>query len=194
MIISHAHGFIFLKTRKTAGSSIEATLYPHLGPDDIITGSDRDGTPRRNVDADFSGHEGWRRIRDLAGEDNFRSYYRFCIERNPWDKTVSDWLYKRDVLGAFAGGLGEYMVKDAPTEWHKYAKREHLIFEPHRFEDLGWLFPKLCRQIGLPPIGLVHRLKVNPSRDDYRRYYDDETRDRVAEMFAREIEHFGYSF
>ena len=43
MIISHKHKFIFFKTRKTAGSSIQVTLAKHCGEDDIITGQYRDG-------------------------------------------------------------------------------------------------------------------------------------------------------
>jgi len=37
VIISHAHRFIFLKTKKTAGTAIEATLSQLCGPNDIIT-------------------------------------------------------------------------------------------------------------------------------------------------------------
>jgi hypothetical protein len=37
MIISHEHKFIFLKTKKTAGTSIELTLSRLCGPDDIIS-------------------------------------------------------------------------------------------------------------------------------------------------------------
>jgi hypothetical protein len=37
MIISRLHNFIFIKTRKTAGSSIETALAAHAGPDDIVT-------------------------------------------------------------------------------------------------------------------------------------------------------------
>lgn len=37
MIISHAHRFVFIKTRKTAGTSIEIELSKHCGPEDIIT-------------------------------------------------------------------------------------------------------------------------------------------------------------
>jgi hypothetical protein len=37
MIISHTHKFIFLKTKKTAGTSIELALSRLCGPDDIIT-------------------------------------------------------------------------------------------------------------------------------------------------------------
>jgi hypothetical protein len=37
MIVSHKHKFVFIKTRKTAGTSVEVALSKHCGPDDIIT-------------------------------------------------------------------------------------------------------------------------------------------------------------
>ena len=37
MIVSHKHKFIFLKTKKTAGTSIELALTKLCGDDDIIT-------------------------------------------------------------------------------------------------------------------------------------------------------------
>lgn len=37
MIISHKHQFIFIKTRKTAGTSLEIALSKFLGPDDVVT-------------------------------------------------------------------------------------------------------------------------------------------------------------
>jgi hypothetical protein len=37
MIASFTHGFVFIKTRKTAGTSIEISLSMACGPDDIVT-------------------------------------------------------------------------------------------------------------------------------------------------------------
>lgn len=37
MIVSYLHNFIFIKTKKTGGSSVEMMLAPPCGPDDIIT-------------------------------------------------------------------------------------------------------------------------------------------------------------
>ena len=34
MIASHAHRFVFVKTRKTAGTSLEIALSRHCGPSD----------------------------------------------------------------------------------------------------------------------------------------------------------------
>lgn len=36
MIISHKHRFVFVKTRKTAGTSIELSISRYCGPDDLI--------------------------------------------------------------------------------------------------------------------------------------------------------------
>ncbi len=37
MIISYSRNFIFIKTKKTAGSAIEAALSVHAGPEDVVT-------------------------------------------------------------------------------------------------------------------------------------------------------------
>ncbi|MEO0408567.1 MAG: hypothetical protein AAF289_14565, partial [Cyanobacteria bacterium P01_A01_bin.135] len=37
MIISHQHKFIFVKTKKTAGTSLEVFLSQHCGPVDVVT-------------------------------------------------------------------------------------------------------------------------------------------------------------
>ena len=41
MIISHKYKFIFIKTRKTAGTTIEYNLSKYLGNDDIIAPSEQ---------------------------------------------------------------------------------------------------------------------------------------------------------
>jgi hypothetical protein len=54
MIVSHEHRFIFLKTKKTAGTAIEAALSALCGPEDVITPyraeseEDRQGRPPQN--------------------------------------------------------------------------------------------------------------------------------------------------
>jgi hypothetical protein len=54
MIVSHEHKFIFLKTKKTAGTAIEAALSEICGPLDVITPyreaseQDRKGRPPQN--------------------------------------------------------------------------------------------------------------------------------------------------
>ena len=58
MIVSHKHKFIFLKTKKTAGTSIELALTKLCGDDDIITPLTKIDEARRD---NGRGTQNWRR-------------------------------------------------------------------------------------------------------------------------------------
>lgn len=123
LIISHRHRFIFIKTMKTAGTSIEIALSRICGPDDIITAiSPEDEAIRhdlgyRGAQHDlkrlsrytivdwakllrkrrrlrlFYNHISAREIRDLIPAEVWRTYYKFSFDRNPWDKSVSRYFW-----------------------------------------------------------------------------------------------------
>ncbi len=60
----------------------------------------------------------------------------------------------------------------------------------NRREDLAYV----GEQIGLPGFGQSMALRRTPSKYDYREYYDDELRDKVAAACRWEIERFNYTF
>jgi len=101
MIISHRHIFIFLKTRKTAGTSIESFLRGYLGDDDICTGSERHSVESLN-NPGLTGHVGWKTIRI--------NYFRFGVERNPFSKVLSDYAFKKSV-GLETADFDDYLSK-----------------------------------------------------------------------------------
>lgn len=122
MIICHKHKFIFIKTRKTAGTSIETALAKFCDDDDVITAlSDEDEQARResgirsaqNLLVPISRYRG-SELRQLFGSGRTRfsnhtpasdvsrfvarrmwdEYFVFCVERNPFDHAISQYHWK----------------------------------------------------------------------------------------------------
>jgi hypothetical protein len=196
MIISHKHKFIFLKTRKTAGSSIEKYLYRYLGPDDICTGSPRDGTPRLNAPTD-DGHVSWKYIKNNFSFE-WQNYYKFAVERNPWDKVVSYYYwYQKIKPGKVKNGF-YYFLKDTKfaslNDWKLYTNNNTIVVDDLiPYEKLHSKLHKI--QIPYNNELLTTFVKNETRKNkDYKELYNPITADIVRQNFLNVIEHFEYKF
>lgn len=107
MIISHTHRFIFIKSTKTAGTSIEAALSSHCGGDDVVTplgdyAFNRDATGawvhKAMNEGSHQQHDDALTIRNSLPPDIWNGYFKFSIARNPWERTLSRffWNHRND--------------------------------------------------------------------------------------------------
>ncbi len=94
MILSWRHNFLFLKTVKTAGTSIEADLAGLVEDDAIVTPITPpiEGHAPRNFahpKGNFVNHMRASDVRDRIGAEAFAGLFKFCIEREPVSKCIS---------------------------------------------------------------------------------------------------------
>ena len=202
MVISHKHKFIFLATGKTGTTSMETLLKKYDDEGHKFHKHCRLSGPSTIFDP----------LTKTEKELNFDSsdYFKFCFVRNPWDRMFSwyNQLQKSVYNPSKIRKMQYELANNYPfTDFLKNISREkyfnhyntsdfYLIDENinfiGRFENLQQDFNIVCDKIGIPQQQLPHK---NASKHKhYTEYYDDETRQIVAEKFAKDIEYFNYKF
>ena len=155
-------------------------------------------------------------------EDEKNINFSFAFVRNPYDRCVSAWkdlCTKKNKIDMSFKNFLKYVVKRQrmpenctyrPNEkinfcWYIHScsvfNIENKIFSERgeqkvdfigKYENLQKDFDTICDKIGMPRQQLPHFNKTKHKH--YTEYYDDDTREIVADVFSKDIEHFGYKF
>ena len=230
MLLSHKHRFIFIRTKKTAGTSTEVSLSRYCdGPDDIITKlSDHDQALRdelrihRRNDLDrwstyrprdvlrlvgkrqpkqkYWGHMTAAEVRARVGDEIWNSYFKFAIDRNPWDKTISNYYWR------CRGKTDRIDLEEYFRIWHgRYNQFNYPLYTIDgqlavdfvgRYENLAEDLKYAMKQVGIDFDGWMPRAK-GAARTDRRHYSEvlnDQQREMIAQHFKPEIDLLGYTF
>lgn len=228
MIISHKYKFIFIKTYKTAGSSIEAYLSEYCSGEDILT----------PVWPDVENHEArnyrglWNPVPDLLEKNGqklktkllkimqakkfynhipavtvrrrvpdliWNSYFKFCVERNPWDKTISHF----SMLNSMSGGrisIDEYFLKrNFPINHPLYCNSkgnvmvDRVIYYENLDEGLAEVFGKKCIPFN-GALGVHAKSNYRKDKRPYQELYAPFHKKLVEQYFHKEIEMHRYTF
>jgi hypothetical protein len=204
-VISFQKRFVFIHVPKTAGKSLQQILRPHgrllAESDELVEKAGRkDGILNPT-------HMRSRDVADALGAQEWAHLYSFGFVRNPWDRMVSLYSYitqtRAHALHRHAAELtfdgflngGEMMkpVMRPMWEWLSDQDGRQLVLEVFRFEDLSEIYPTIVSKCGLAERPALPHLNASRRRD-YRAYYTDAQAERVALLFEREIQLFGYRF
>lgn len=230
MILSHRHRFIFIKTVKTAGTSLEIALSRYCGPDDVITPIlyPEDNRLRRDLGGRgaqhyripwsrhsagekvtallkrrriaFYNHCSARMVRNRIDPEIWRRYFKFCVERNPWDKAISAyyWAHPAEPRPPIAEFLRQGYGK--MPAYDLYALDGWVAMDRvYRYEARDEMLGDLGRRLGLAgPLELPRTKtvsqRVRKDRRHYREVLSESDRALIATMAAREIAAFGYEW
>lgn len=228
VLLSHKHKFIFIKTRKTGGSSTEMALARYCGPDDVITDQKEYHTGVSDLSAQnerlpysewslgakikkltgrplpargtgFYQHMMARNARKLIPPDIWNNYFKFTIERNPWDRQVSQyhWRYRNtEDPPAFRTFIMSPFRRKITRNWRMYTEADKLIVDTViMHHDLQTGLESVLARLGIDgPVDLPTAKSGFRKQRDYRAYYDDDTRQMVGMWYTKEISEFGFQF
>lgn len=189
-LVSARHGLIFVKTVKTAGTSIEVDLSQRLEPEAIVTpiqpalpGHQPRNFARGADERFFFNHMPAALIRHRLGADRFAAMTRFCVEREPLSKCISHYHMLRN--SALHGGpdharltWADYVAQGQfPVDLPKYTEgppgqRRLLVTHVLRYDRLTTELPALLARCGIQGFALTARAKSEYSRQVHVRPED----------------------
>ena len=223
MIINHKHKFIFLKVQKTASTSIEIALSEHCDAGDILTplhpdqevirtqtgyrGAQNYMIPLRDYTLNemaqsirhrkrrrYFNHSNAEAVLTHAGAEVWNSYFKFCFERNPYDKAISHYYWvtkdpRPDIADYLADTEESYL-----SDWDIYTLNDQIAVDfIGRYENLEADLAKVSERLGLR-LSPLQRTKDSYRTDKraYRDVLDSRARAEIERIFANELRTFDY--
>ena len=184
-MINHDNKLIFIHIARTGGTSIETAL---SGKDWWLI-----DPQTKHISAGMA--------RKIYGEEVWRTYTKFSVVRNPWDRVVSMWATQ---WWHEASGLDENCsfeefirnIKPHPHEIYNTLYYNEILDEDIdfilRFESLQKDFSHMLSRIGVGDIQLPYMEKREHA--SYATMYSDKERKLVSELYKVDILRFNYSF
>ena len=195
--------YVFIHIPKCAGSSIHRALGVLHAQRSLPVGKTK-----------YHKHAKPATVREVLGPA-WNKCFKFAFIRNPWELMVSSyhwWLTYAEIFPALHKDVAQIREMGSFSVFSRSEFGGSMLNEHHgrdlterisdlneiivdfvgRYENLNEDWSKICRTLQVPALPLGRENQV--VRQDYRVFYDDESRELVADRFARTIELFGYRF
>ena len=219
MIISHKYKFIFIKTRKTAGTTIEYNISKYLGKNDIITPSNQSVYLSQNYFYDtkiskllkriylnkignkfrekFSEHDHAIKIKKIINKNFYDDYFKFCVEREPVDKCISYYFMRKNSPNSSYKRKNmtwdEFVNKKRfPVDINFYSYENNLIVDKIiKYENLDKELTSLLSNLGINNFKLIK--KVNNKYREKDPFVTNEQKKIIYQQFEPSLKFVKYN-
>lgn len=223
MYISIKHKFIFIHTPKCAGNAIRDLLESNAQPGDFYAHHIYSNKLTLNGIFNEMTHEeykerNWKhvtciKLKELVDDSFWKSCEKFAIIRNPWHRIYSyhEWMKKCYQDYIYRGLEFNEFISDVYDN-QGYAQNPYLEpwyisqFDQICDEKLGVLVDYVARMEFLQEeigkilnrydinIKNIKRLNSAATGYDYKNVYTEVSKKKVAELYAKDIDFFGFTF
>jgi hypothetical protein len=202
------HGFWFIDIPRTSSSSLRVELANVYG---CTYGKRRLIEKEYSIRHPFPDHIPAKRMKEILGLKLWKRIYKFTFVRNPWDRMVSLYNYRKKV-GHIPADMTfrDYLfcLKDSefskgglfPFHAYYYGCSDYVLDDNHdiivdfigRYENRRSDIARIAAKIGCDSLGNLAIQKASSSNKHYSDYYDRETREIIKTLYEKDIDLFNY--
>ena len=186
--ISHEHKFMWYRVAKVG----TRTILNHLKESDVC------------LDVE---HASWL----YYPVNSFKGYFKFAFVRNPWDRLCSCWRDKVLNNNFFQFSNSEYeRMKSFENfvdfvaglnidECDRHVRSQSALIDLNMVDYLGRMetfdddASYIFRRLGLPE-KKISRKNVTSNKKSYQEYYSEHLAEKVAQIYRKDAQIFGYHF
>lgn len=228
MIISHKYKFIFIKTKKTAGTSLEIALSRFCGDDDVITPLPPEDEKIREITGGkgpqnylipknkYSFYQSMKRkifgkelkyfnhiyasdIKRYLPDNIWKNYYKFCFERNPWDKAISLYFWRTKNLKE-RPSFSEFLRSPRAhklSNFRIYSNNGKVAVDKiYKYEEMENALKDIKEVLFLPDnLELPHtKNKSRKDKRDYKEFINENDKEYIKNKCRKEIKILNYKY
>lgn len=209
MLISHKHKFIFFHIPKTGGTSVELKLTAFA---DISAINQKESVYWHHTEPqDLKKHfesQSW----------HWNEYFKFAVVRNPWAFCLSIWTYAHHCKKQWEGmdtsnfpdpawvravnnitsnkNYSDFCLKaykkDIQYDFLHDSSGNCMVDYVCKLENVQQDIDHVCSLLDLPAQKIPHENASN--KQNYRSYYNEQSRDFIAQLCKNTINKFNYKF